>query len=330
MFANNFYPGPFAQAYYNQGASAWNGYPMQPQAQMWAVHRRHAGNAQLQHLATMGRHAYMHHGHAFGQPVYIDPNVPVGVTSFVGHEMLTRSLHTRHGGELQTLRFQWQPQGVMTRYPVHTQDVANMLQSALHSPSPRVINLMNPGDMNIHHSYVDRMPEGRSCRVGHLDVWKQTVGHENMGSNGYGGPIIHVRTMLHVRDPSHPLQPWRTVDHHAFQGWLDTTTPPPETFERMWRSLYEPGRVDQGVVHCAGGVGRTPTIMWRLAFQAYLDQANLQGRWVSPAETANFIDQLTTEARAMRGGQVLPAEGQIRLVYESCLRALPYQRVAQR
>lgn len=329
MFQRPSFPAPYAPAFYHQRA-AWHGHHVQPQYTGRPDPRNYAAGLQLQYLAAMNRQAVTRYQTAFAQPVAIDPRVPVGVTSFVGHEMLTRSLHTRHGGELQTLRLQSQPQGVMTRYPVHTQDVADMLQSALQSPSPRVINLMNPGDMNIHHSYVDRMPEGRSCRIGHLDVWKQTVGHEGMGSNGHGGQITHVRTLLHVRDPSQPLQPWRTVDHHGFPGWLDGTAPPPETFERMWRSLYQPGRVDQGVVHCAGGVGRTPMLMWRLAFQAYVDQANYQGRWVSPAETANFLDQLTQEARAMRGGQVLPGDAQIRMLYESCLHALPYQRVGGR
>jgi len=244
--------------------------------------------------------------------------------------MIPRSLHTRRGGELQTLCFQRQSQGVMTRYPGRTVEVAAMLQKALQSPSPRIVNLMNPGDMGVHHSYIDRMTEGRTCRVGHLDVWKQTLGRKKIGTDGRGGEVAHVRTRLHVRDPAQPLQPWRVVEHHAFPGWKDTKTVPPETFGRMWRSLYEPGRIDQGVVHCAGGVGRTPTLLWRLAFQSYLDRANRQGRTVSQPETASFLDQLTQESRAMRGGQVLPDPGQVRMLYDSCLRALPRQKAARK
>ncbi|MCZ2495792.1 hypothetical protein GN316_03390 [Xylophilus sp. Kf1] len=355
MLPNHLLPGPLARHLLHTGLQALQARLAPHPAPAQAPSPHFAGGAQLLHLAALQQgaghpqhlphphlphlphlshvphlpHRHHHHHRGFAPPAALHPQVPLGVTDFVAHQVLPRHLHTRHGGELQALVVHGQPLGVMTRYPVRTRDVAAMLKCALRSSAPRIVNLMNPGDMGIPHSYVDRMPEGRPCRIGPLDVVRQTVGRQALGPNGHGGDLVQVRTLLHVRDRSQPLHPWRTIDHEAIQGWVDTARLPPRTFEHLWRSIYQPGRIDQGVVHCAGGVGRTPTLMWRLAFQSFLDQANRQGRLVTRAETANFLDKLTQEARAMRGNQVLPDEGQIRMLYESCLAYLPYQRVAQ-
>lgn len=252
--------------------------------------------------------------------------VPVGVTDFVAHETVPRELHHRLGGELQTLRLDGGVRGVMTAYPHDSRQVADMLKRAMKGAQPRIVNLMNPGDGGIDQSYIDKMPEGRTCRIGPLRVRKTTIGQEDIGSNGHGGRIQHVRTRLMVRDEKSPNREWRAVDHHAFNGWIDTTELPPETFGRMWRSLYEPGRTDQGVMHCAGGVGRTPTLLWRLIFQQHLDSARRRNVHLSPAHRATFLHDLTAEARMMRGPQVLPDEGQLRMLYASCLRAVPYRQ----
>lgn len=281
--------------------------------------RPHAPHAPVDpHLAGLA-HARRHAApvQAFRQPQ--------GPTVFSANMRVTRSLHTRHGGELQTLRIGRREVGVMTRYPASDHDVADMLRSALQSHRPRVTNLMNRGDMGIDDSYVDALPEGKVCRVHDLEVFKVTRQPRYMGPNTENEPVWQERATLYVRDRGDRKSEWRPVEYNAFSKWLDTTAPPPATYERMWRALYVRGMQHWGVMHCAGGVGRTGTLLFRLVFQSWLDAANARGQRVSPAQAEHFLSDMITRARTLRGQQVMPDDGQRRLLYESCMRAVRRQ-----
>ena len=217
----------------------------------------------------------------------------------------------------------------MSAYPTSPKAVEKLLIRALRSDNPRIVNLMNRGDMGVETSYVEQFPEKQTVRLGHLQVHRMTEGADRLGPNTEGRTMSRVRTGIYVRDDRDPSRKWRRIEHHTVTRWIDTTTPPLPTFERTWRSFYVPGRIDQGVIHCAGGVGRTAMLLFRLSFQSFLDRANAAHRYVSPQEASNFLDDLITEARTLRGNQVMPDMEQIRVLRQSCQMAVQNQRAPQ-
>lgn len=254
-------------------------------------------------------------------------NAPLEPGNLAGALQLSRKLHYRYGEELQTVRIgpNGTAVGVVTEYPRTPQAVANMLKKAKLSPHPRVVNLMDPGDMGIRTSYVDDLPEGVPTQVG--DVWVKKISgiRESMGPNSarYGATQIeHETATLLVFDPNKPSEGWSPVEYHAFKNWRDTTSLPPQTFERVWRSLYVPGRTYMDVIHCAGGVGRTGTVLLRLLGQVFLDQRSAAGNPATPQDIANFVRDMTILLRQLRGPQFLPDDGQIKMVHESMLASM--------
>ncbi|QHJ01119.1 hypothetical protein GT347_25910 [Xylophilus rhododendri] len=244
-----------------------------------------------------------------------------GATGFARKMAIRPELQTVHGGDLQELRYRGRVWGTMTRYPETTAEFAALLDKARRG-SRHVINLMNAGDMGIRQYQVEKLPERQWARVGHLKVCKISEPARELGSNGFGRQLIHEPATLLVYDPLDPKAGCTRVQYDGYRNWRDRSTLPDATFAALMRSQRRGRGPDRPIVHCAGGIGRTLTVLVPHAFADYLAEARRRGHMVTHHDADAFITGIVQAARDIRGNFVLPDEHQRKTLYRWCEQAL--------
>ncbi len=227
-------------------------------------------------------------------------------------------------------------QGVMTQYPGNDKEVADMFRSAIRNAPPggaRVINLMERGDLKAAgfgtQSYVDALPEGKPTRVGDLEMIKTTKkSGEPIGRNLKGETIRHDVCSVKVRDTKDPSGTWHDVRYDAVDHWTDTKAMPLRSFDNLCSALHDPKRDGNfGMVHCAGGIGRTGTYALRDMARRHIERENAAGRHVEFKEILSDIRQWTLEMRDLRGPGFMPDSMQLDMVMHSVHGLCARQRV---
>ncbi len=196
--------------------------------------------------------------------------------------------------------------------PRDEHETAVLLLHAMRHGSNRLVNLWNPGDAGRSRSYVDEIP-GHGKDFGAFTVTRRHFRTLALGSNGEGAMVVDQHCKLIVQSAREPRT--REIDYHHIQGWTDRTALPASTFDAVCSALQRsaPHAVG-GTFNCAGGIGRSATMLLEQAMRDYLRRAHAMNRCVSYEQLCAKVAGWVTEMRALRSDGVMPDGSQLRML----------------